>query len=148
MFRRPTLVSILACSALLGCGSSPTPSDGRLALLEPRPEALVTPGWVELSDLSLHAAGTSRSPREPFIRGRINGAWFRPEGDIQGPIESPAAVAPGYVPGWVWLPARAFYEEGSPVAPRPPYVRGHLDRKTGAFLPLGEVVHDVPAGDR
>ena len=134
------LVPILFLSLLAGCGSSaPSEEQGGGAVLDrPHTAAMAIPGWLQFSDLSLHADWEGATPRGPFLRGMILGNTFQPAGRVIGLVEVETG---GRIldRGWLDLRTLAFYRENAAVGHRMPWIEGRRDAETGSFLPATDV---------
>jgi hypothetical protein len=129
---------------LAGCSGPqpPTYQGGGAVVVEPRPDAMRTPGWLEFADLSLRMKSSGVAPRGPHVRGWILGGTFIPEGDvIGGGDRRPSGRI--LTPGFIELRTRAFVRKENDRRPERPYVEGLQDAETGGFFPTSPV-HYAP----
>jgi hypothetical protein len=94
----------------------------------------VTPGWLELYDLTFHQQSEAVSPKGLTIWGDLEKENnFIPTSEIEG---KPFADLPSesITPGWVELNGLKFISDVTAVAPVEPYVKGAQD-EDGKFYP-------------
>lgn len=96
--------------------------------------ANLTPGWVELHDLTFHQQSEAVRPMGLFIKGNLdNENNFIPTSEIEGkPFAEPPSE--GITPGWVELSGLRFISDVTAVEPVEPYVKGFQDEE-GRFYP-------------
>jgi len=97
--------------------------------------ANVTPGWLELNDLTFHQQSEAVSPKGLNIKGDLEEENnFIPTSGIEGETfdDTPSK---GFTPGWVELNGLRFLSDDvTAVEPVEPYVKGVQDEK-GRFYP-------------
>jgi len=86
-------------------------------------------GYLLLADGSIHSERDGVS-KGLFVRGKIEGKHFVPEGDVKGEGELGSS---GH-PGWMELDDGTFYGDETARVPRRPYVRGYRG-SDGQFRP-------------
>jgi hypothetical protein len=96
--------------------------------------ANVTPGWIELHNLTFHQQSEAVSPNGLNIKGNLEKENnFIPISGIEGKAfaEIPSK---GITPGWVELNGLRFISDVTAVEPVKPYVKGVQDEE-GKFYP-------------
>jgi hypothetical protein len=96
--------------------------------------ANVTPGWLELNDLTFHQQSEAVSPKGLNIKGDLGEKnSFMPTSGIEGKAfaDTPSE---GITSGWVELNGLRFISDVTAVAPVEPYVKG-LQDEDGNFYP-------------
>ena len=94
----------------------------------------VTPGWIELHDLTFHQQSEAVGPNGLNIKGNLeNENNFIPTSGIEGKAlaDTPSK---GITPGWVELNGLRFVSDVTAVEPLEPYVKGVRDEE-GRFYP-------------
>jgi hypothetical protein len=139
------LAGVLALAVLqISCSGPSVPSDqgGGANLRETRPEAMRSPGWLDLRTLGAHTDAEVKTPSEPYIRGVWVGGLFYPEGEVVGAQTEPPAKRI-VVKGWLAVTTRAFYPESLARKPRAPRIAGWRDKETGNFYPASTLDQSV-----
>ena len=96
--------------------------------------ANVTPGWIELHDLTFHQQSEAVSPKGLNIKGDLEKETnFIPTSGIEGKAfaDTPSK---GITPGWVELNGLRFISDVTAVEPVEPYIKGVQDEE-GNFYP-------------
>ena len=108
-------------------------------MVEERPEAMVTRGWLLFEDLTFHSLADGSEPKGPHVLGSMLGSEFRADSEIMGARTEPLK---GMVTekGYLELRTRRFFELDSEAKPEPPYVLGLISREHTAFFPTGELI--------
>lgn len=143
-FRR---VAALCLFAGAGCSGTDRRDPTAAPLGGIHEDALATPGWLDLEDLSLHTDAEPEGPTGLHVRGRILGGIFEPATGVEGGALPP--MPQGLLAATLGLSDRSIVLERDGATARPPYLAGGFDENSGRFHPRdGTVCFDAPATGR
>ena len=136
------MVAVVAC--LSACAENqPAGSEGvrDMSLIGVRAEAQIAHGWLNVKTLQVHLDTDRPDPKDYILRGVVEGGYFTPEGDIEGPEGLPEAPMRGRVErAWLELTTRRILFAADGIMPLAPCLDGKFDTQTSLFYPATRTV--------